>query len=605
MKSKIISFLLVAVFSIASFSAAQQTNYPTKIINGIEYYIYTVEAGEGLYSISRKFGVSQSEINIANPQIHEGLKAGQEIFIPKTTDVVATTSAQAVEAVEFITHTVERRQTLFAISRKYDVSQELIIQANPQLRERGIQAGDVLRIPTNKKTVASATPKPAVSATPTVSTERTLHIGADGNYITHNVTQGETLYSISRKYSVTVNELKQLNPETTDGLRAGTVLKVPFKSGSSDSSATAVTTAAQVTPATTTAAPSPRQESKIKSSYKIAYLLPFMTNDKNDPTAQKFIEFYMGSLLAINNVKSGDVKFEIYSFDTEKTESKLFEVINKPEMQDMDLIIGPAYTAQIPILADFAKRRQINTVIPFSSKVSYLDNNPYLFQFNPDQETQNDYIVELLKGNFRNSNFIFVETGNVRWTDEGMNFFGYLKQRLDKQRIGYNSVQSAALNSGWSAHLSLDKKNIIIFDTDDYKSIQPLLTNLADENNRYDVGVLGQYSWRNQNGKKPKMYYVSPFAGNKLGTLFYEQEFQKYYKNKLPLINPRYDLLGYDLTTYFLSLINKNGFTFNNSTQNLNFNNGVQSNMNFRRTSRNGGFLNHKLYLIEDAATTR
>lgn len=598
MRIKIGLALIIGFVTLSSMIYAQQVNYPTKTIEGVEYYVYTVQTAEGLYAISKKFGVSQSDINNANPQIHDGLKAGQEILIPKKGSSPQTvSSAQVADNIEYVLHTVERRQTLFAISRKYNVSQEVILQANPQIRERGLQNGDVLRIPVKKTTttapVQKETPVYQVENKPQ-QTERTLHIGADNSYITHVVEPKETLYSISRKYNVTVDEIKALNPESGDVLKTGTTLKIPFKSGSVSNS-----TPAQSQPPVNQPKPTPIVE---KSTYKIAYLLPFMLgNSKADPTVEKFIEFYMGSLLAINNAKNSAVNYEVYTFDIEKSETKVFDVINKPEMQEMDLIIGPAYTTQIPVLADFAKRRKINTVIPFSSKVANIDSNPYIFQFNPDQDLQNDYIVDLIKNRFKNANILFVETGNTKWSDDGMDFFNYLIKRLDKQRIAYKKIKGTDMEKV-TDYLSTTNKNIVIFDTEDFKSVQTYLGKLHDLNSQYDLGVLGQYAWRDNRGKKPKMYYVSPFAGNRTATQFYEQEYQKYYGKMRSGSNPRFDLIGYDLTTYFLSTMKKNGFSFNTNTQTLSFSNGVQSDLNFVKSGKNGGYVNQQLYLIEDEA---
>lgn len=82
MKSFFIKTLPIFLLFISLLSWGQQDNFPVKKINGTDYYVYTVQQGEGLYSISKRFGVSQAEINNLNPQIHEGLKAGQEIVIP-------------------------------------------------------------------------------------------------------------------------------------------------------------------------------------------------------------------------------------------------------------------------------------------------------------------------------------------------------------------------------------------------------------------------------------------------------------------------------------------------------------------------------------------
>lgn len=737
MKLKFCLSLIIGLFVCSSMIYSQQMNYPIEKINGKEYYRYKVQTSEGLYAISKKFGVTQAEINNLNPQIYDGLKAGQEILIPKTNAVKATPAApQAVSnEIEYVLHTVERRQTLFAISRKYNVTQDVIIKANPNTANRGIQPGDVLRIPVKKGTaVSTESPgKPAEQVTQqqtqqaaqeqiqTVQpAEQTFHVGADGNYLTHkvqaketlyaiskkyNVTQDaiiqanpaikgrglqvnevlriplkkattatqtkpatqtqtsqekvqakeedkpsffeklkekilpksksddedknkaeeqkvekpskevkeddenfikhqveakETLYAISRKYNVSVSEIKAANPELTDVLKAGTILRIPRKSG-----AEVATSKPTSTPATPTKPAVVAPKVTEKSTYKVAYLLPFMLNSSSkDATIDKFLEFYMGSLLAINNAKNGDMNFEIYTYDIEKTETKVYEVINKPEMQDMDLIIGPAYTAQIPVLTDFALRHKIHTVIPFSSKVGHINNNPYVFQFNPDQETQIDFFANTLRTRFANSNIIFVETGSNRMSDDGIDIFNVLTSRLNKQKIAYKKIKASEMNN-IESNLSTSTNNIIIFDTEDFSQVQSHLSKLHDLSSNYNLGVVGQYSWRSTSGKKPKMYYVSPFMGNSTATDFYEAEFKKYYGNMKTTSNPRFDLLGYDLTSYFLGTMKKNGFTFNNSSLSLRFTNGVQSDFNFQRAGNNGGFVNQNLYLIEDAAKTK
>ena len=59
--------------------------YKTQTIDGVEYYIYPVKRSEGLYRISVNFGVTQEEIIRLNPEVKDGLRAGQLLFIPKKT----------------------------------------------------------------------------------------------------------------------------------------------------------------------------------------------------------------------------------------------------------------------------------------------------------------------------------------------------------------------------------------------------------------------------------------------------------------------------------------------------------------------------------------
>jgi LysM repeat protein len=591
MKLKILGVVLFFSVHLFSINNYQPATYPIRVVEGLEYYVYTVEQGEGLYSISRRFGVSQSEINNINPQIHDGLKAGAVILIPKKDEKTPIVQENLQNTDDYIEHLVEKKQTLFAISRKYDVKQEDIVNANPQIANRSIMIGEILKIPvvklkqkpTTKNVVEPvASNKTAVLASsPKQNTQK--------NQTEYVVSAGETLYSISRKFNLKVNDLINSNPEVADGLKTGAVLKIPTL----EETNSVVSVAAETT-----------SSKNSKQNYRIAYLLPFSSNERNDATVSKFIEFYLGSLLAINNMKNGKINFEILTFDTEKSEAKIAEILRKKEFSNIDLIIGPAYGVQIPIVSDFAKRNKINTMIPFSnSKLSDVKDNPYLFQFNPDSDTFSSFLLNLFKTDFKNANIVFVETDAPKQGENG------LDAQMLKSLISSNKIKHSVINrtkfKDWDKYLSVLKKNIVIFDTDDYSSIQSDLELLYEINNQYDVAVIGQYSWRDLRGKKPKMYYVSPFSGSKSGTQFYELQSEKYYGKLLPITNPRFDLLGYDLTTFFLSMIKESGFSFSLSTQSLSYNKSAQSDLNFQRVVKGGGFINQQLYLIEDEATSK
>lgn len=610
-------FITVFLCCLSIIYAQSPDNYPVKTISGVTYYIYTVQSGEGLYSISKKFGVSQSDINNANPQIQDGLKAGAVILVPKTNPATVTTSTSPsdVESTEYIMHKVEKKQTLFAISRLYNVSQDDIIKANPQI-ENGLRVGDTIRIPQKKIQQATESnkekptkqdkkkdkeikekkdeekPKEKVSGVSPVSN---LHIGSEGAYIIHVVQPKETLYSLGRQYNVSVNDIIQLNPGTETSLKAGTELKIPALKNS---------TASTVTKKTETYIPS--KKTYKKDTYKIAYLLPFMLDDKTqDATVNKFVEFYMGSLLAVKEARNNNTNYEIYTYDTEKSESKLYTVMNKPEMQKMDLIIGPAYSAQVPILADFAKRREIYTVVPFSSNIDDIDNNPYVFQFNPDKSLQSFFVVNALKNRFQDANVLLVNIDNSTQSDEDNDFFNFIDTKLENSNIDYKKVSKSDLfTKSIQKFLISGRRNIIIFDTYKLSSVQSYLNELYDLGKQFDVSVIGQYTWRDEKGKKPKMYYVAPFMNDSqrsTNATNYESEYTNHYGKLRGGKNPRFDMIGYDITKYFLSLMTKDEFKINDETKNLKAS-GMQSDMFFKRTTNNGGFMNQQLFLIEDAA---
>ena len=150
MKTKLFGYLLALLLLISFSGFGQPKDYPVKKINGVEYYQYTVQASEGLFAIGRKFEISPDEISKANPEIKNGLKAGQLLLIPVQKKNQKNSFSEANSKPEFIEHTVLKKQTLFAISHKYNVNQDDIKKYNPEI-EKGLQEGMVLKIPVQVK----------------------------------------------------------------------------------------------------------------------------------------------------------------------------------------------------------------------------------------------------------------------------------------------------------------------------------------------------------------------------------------------------------------------------------------------------------------------
>jgi len=105
-------------------------------------------------------------------------------------------------------HTVQKGEGLYRLSVNNNTTQEEIIAANPKLKETGLNVGMTIRIPL-KETIRENTP----------ITE----------YTTHVVAKGETAYSISRLYEMTLVEFYRLNPGCESGLSLGQAVKVKTK----------------------------------------------------------------------------------------------------------------------------------------------------------------------------------------------------------------------------------------------------------------------------------------------------------------------------------------------------------------------------------------
>ena len=185
------------------------------MIGGKMYTLYMAVSGDSPFSIARKFGIKLDELNSANPEIKEKLNSGQTVKIPVTQAETKPQNISGLQSDEnddhlFNFHSVRRKETVFSIAQKNNVTSEDIYRFNPKARD-GIKEGDVLKIP-----------KPQTSASElkanTIETQQqTKHI----------VRRKETLFSIARQYNTTQEEILKSNPTLKGPLSKGTVLIIP------------------------------------------------------------------------------------------------------------------------------------------------------------------------------------------------------------------------------------------------------------------------------------------------------------------------------------------------------------------------------------------
>ncbi len=114
---------------------------------------------------------------------------------------------EKIKGKKYIIHRAEPKETLYSITRRYQVTLEDLYEFNPSLKENGLKMYDTVRIPLLKKRKKHE-PKPRAS-------DRS-------NY--HVVQSGETLFAISRQYNLTVDSLIAINQLENSNLSVGDTL---------------------------------------------------------------------------------------------------------------------------------------------------------------------------------------------------------------------------------------------------------------------------------------------------------------------------------------------------------------------------------------------
>jgi LysM repeat protein len=200
---------------LACFHLSAQ-NQPPKL----QYHV--VQEGENVYRISRKYGMTEQEFLALNPDAKNVLSVGAKVAV----HVYQPGVTANIDTSKFYFHEVVQGETVFGILRKYELSQDLFLANNPEVATNGLKAGMIVRIP--------KFPKLSPIEEEMAHDERHFQNGnhskkqnpSEEGYFIHLVEAGETVFSLTRRYSITSNQLVDLNPQLAEGLKEGMRLRI-------------------------------------------------------------------------------------------------------------------------------------------------------------------------------------------------------------------------------------------------------------------------------------------------------------------------------------------------------------------------------------------
>lgn len=185
-------------------SPEEQDSIGVETINGKMFVIHKVDEKETLFAISRRYGVSVDAIREANTELTNSIEIGQILKVPYT--------PKSTAKVEGRIHKVAPKETLFSISKMYNVSMD-------DLRKWNNLSDNSLSV--DQELVIKGATSTKVDAKETPSTQK--EVASKGSHI---VAEKETMYSISRQYNISVDDLKKWNALESNDLQIGQTLVV-------------------------------------------------------------------------------------------------------------------------------------------------------------------------------------------------------------------------------------------------------------------------------------------------------------------------------------------------------------------------------------------
>lgn len=620
---RFISVFLFLVLLPFSYSVAQDSQVTrssiVELYKGKPYYMHFVKQGETIHSIAKAYQVSAEEIQAENPELHNGLKYDMVLRIPKLSDseikpIPAKTATETEKSGENnqkpLTYKVEKKETLYGISRKFDITVDQLLQANPEATH--LKEGMVLIIPVKKNVEAAVVQK----------TEKQESTTPENNETEVVVKAGETLYSIAKRYHTTVDTLIALNPELVDGLKTNMLLRI--KRRAKPSEAKPIPASNQL-PVSEAVKPNIDQADCYKLSnadhtYNIALLLPFALDDvmevsgEGDPAPKptdkcfEHYPFYAGFKLAADSLQKYGLNAKIYVYDADKQNDTLQikSVLRKPEMQKMNLIIGPLYAGSFPIAARFAKKHQIPIVNPLSQREILVSANPGVMKIQPASLAIADKLASHIAKNYKHCKIVAVSSDSKDFLPMLDRFENNISQLSKDQSFSGSFTKVNLVDAkmaGVIQALDAGSGNIVIYFSENKSSVPNFVSLLNAQKGNREVVLIGMEKWSD-------MELETDF----LVSLHYEQiaysninyssrqvkdftnQFVSHYNAK-PIATQN-AFLGFDLGWFYLTSLMWYGSDFQNCLQ-YNPYKGLEYNFDFRYFKEGDGMQNASVRILK------
>ncbi len=508
---KKIFFLIFILFFISEINFAQQKKYKS----------YSVKQGETMKSIAKHYHLSTRDLLRLNPGIKRKPKANTVIIVPN--ENYGKNSSEFNKEVENDNfYTIKPKETLYGISKKYNITIEALKKANPKLIE-GVKIGMQIIIPKSTNEVLLDSTK----------------------YVMHKVIKDDTFYSLTKKYEVTEEDLKLLNPELIEGLKLGMDIKIKPISDEEEYD--------ELKPFI--------ENIDFTKKLKVYFMLPYQLNKLTDSVENKWFsksnsllnivtDFHLGAAMAIDSLRKKGVQIDVEFMDTENSKFKLQYLVNKHNFTKNDVVIGPLFYDNAYWVAN-----HINSyvVAPFYSKNQEKLSVNNLINSEPSQSFLTAKILDFIKNNYKGENLVLINDDKPENQSKLWRIVNQLKQM--------DSVQGISVIKSSKGFIDIDKltekmvenkSNWVLLISDDLITTVAAVNNLKSFDDTYDVTLFALKKDRNfdtvNNNYLGKLNFTYPSIEN----IYFKGEgkssFYKRFKKENYALPSKYAIKGFDIT---------------------------------------------------------
>jgi len=508
MKRILLVLILVLAFG---FTSVEAQNFST----------HQVKKGETIEAISKRYFVTPFDIYKLNPDAKKDLKPNTVLIIPISKAKKPTITINK-ELQGFNEHKTKRKETLYSLSKKYNVSEDDIKKYNKFLYSNTLRKGDRLQIPKYKITKiveeVEATKRYTVQPKEgkwriaykfgvTVEELEVLNPGItevlkegdvinvpnlkdeaekqfDDQYSYYKVLPKEGFYRLKLKLDLEQDQLEALNPELKEiGLKSGMILKIPH----SDAIEGLIEGESEVVNLVNSI-------SDFETKH-IAIMLPFRMHRvdfdsisdakkslKKDPYLNVSLDFHSGVLMALDSLKTLGISLKVDVYDTRYEVSEVSRIIRENDFENIDAVIGPLTPASFNKVASELEKYNTPVISPIGTKLKLHDN---VFQSRPSDDLLKTKVINFAKSDSLIGNIIVIaDTKNVATANE-------LKREFNIAKLVYSRKSKEGEDEFFVTKEDIEGalkpgKNLVFLETQNEGYASNVTSVLASLNNKVD-----------------------------------------------------------------------------------------------------------------------
>ena len=497
-----------------------------------------------------------------------GTVAVAQEYVP--TPVTISSEKVKLNGKVYYAHLVLERQTIFSIAKAYGVTEQDLYDANPSLRETGLQKSSILLIPVDKQKVTEKVEEPARKAQ--TETAPAPQQQQQDEYKEHTVRWYEDIDDIARRYEISAQEIMDYNNLKSRKLTTRQVLRIPIRKAG----------VPVYTPPVEQPQPEPVVEQtepvEVPQEEQVAPVevedLSYMVSQPKDvvdftlllplkvgnTATEANMDFYSGVLMALRDLETEGLKVNMHVHDL---------YAGMPDVETLcksDFVLGPVASRDVEVMLQMIDGR-VPLISPLDQRAASLSNTyRHFIQAPAGAENQYEDLAQWMQDDFTpGDKILFVSEKNANNVQAAVNVSSALARReLNYQILNYAITEGRMIPDSLNQYLVRNGTNRVVVASESEPFVGDVVRNLGIMLGKgYDIVMYAPSKVRNFDSIDGTALHD---VASHISTAYHVnygspevEEFIHVYRALFRTEPTQFAFQGYDTASYFVRKVARHG----------------------------------------------